>query len=88
MTLGEAFMSWRVERVSVEQVETQPILNHQEPFPADHDRWQELKRTMQTGDELWTFRSPEQEWDRHMGWQGLVLVRDGRLIDELVTAQN
>ena len=88
MTLGEAFMHWRAERVSVEQVESKPILDHEETLPIEIDEWKQLKRIMQAGDELWTFRSPQQEWDRHMGWQGLVLVRDGSLIYVVVTAQN
>jgi hypothetical protein len=88
ITLGEAFMRWRAERVSVEQVETQPILDHQEPIPVDDEAWRELKRVMEAGDELWTFQSPQAEWDRFMGWQGLALVRGGRLVDVLITAQN
>jgi hypothetical protein len=47
-----------------------------------------LKRLMQPGDELWTFRSPQEEWDRHMGWQGLVLVRGGKLVEVIVMDQN
>jgi hypothetical protein len=78
----------RFEGVSVKQVETQPILDHQEPPWKESERWQELKRVMRAGDELWTFRSPQTEWDRHMGWQGLVFVRDATMIDVLITAQN
>ena len=88
MRLGDAFLAWRKERVTVEQVESQTILDHDEPLSDSFGEWRELKRMMQPGDELWTFRSPKEEWDRFMGWQGLVLVRDGRLLEVVVTAQN
>ena len=88
MTLAEAFMAWRRERVTVEQVESQPILDHEEPVSPAFEDWQRLKQLMQPGDELWTFGSPQAEWDRHMGFQGLVLVRDGKLIECAITAQN
>jgi hypothetical protein len=88
MPLGEAFLAWRREQVTVEQVESQPILDHDEPLRPEFDGWQELKRLMEPGDELWTFGSPPYFWDRHTGWQGLLLVRDGELIEFVVTAQN
>jgi hypothetical protein len=34
-SLCEAFIRWRVERVSVNRVETQPTLDHQEPLHQD-----------------------------------------------------
>jgi hypothetical protein len=88
MNLGDAFLAWRKERVTVEQVESQPILDHDEPLNDALGEWRELKGVLQPGDELWTFRSPQEEWDRFMGWQGLVLVRDGKLLEVVVTAQN
>jgi hypothetical protein len=88
MNLRDAFLAWRKERVTVEQVESQPILDHNEPLSDEFGEWRELKRLTKSGDELWTFRSPQEEWDRHMGWQGLVLVRGGKLVEAVVTAQN
>ena len=88
MNLGDAFLTWRKEPLTVEQVESQPILDHDEPLSEAFDEWRAVKRLMQPGDELWTFRSPQEEWDRHMGWQGLVLVRGGKLVEAIITAQN
>jgi hypothetical protein len=88
MDLGQAFLSWRKERVTIEQVELSPFLDHEAPLGDDSDEWRRLKGLVQANDEIWTFCSPQEEWDRHMGWQGLILVRDGKLIDVVVTAQN
>jgi hypothetical protein len=74
VTLGDAFLGWRKERVTIEQVELQPILDHDEPLSDQDEEWRQVKRAILPGDELWTFCSPQEEWDRFMGWQGLVLV--------------
>lgn len=88
MTLGQAFLSWRKERVTIEQVEQSPILDHKAPLTDGCDDWRQLKNSVQAGDEIWTFCSPQEVWDRQMGWQGLILVRDGKLVEHCVTAQN
>ena len=88
MNLENAFLAWRKERVTIEHVESQPILDHDEPLTDAFAEWRELKRLMQPGDELWTFCSPREEWDRCMGWQGLLAVRGGKLLEVVVTAQN
>ena len=88
MNLDEAFLAWRIERVTIEHVESQPILDHDEPLSDASQVWRELKRLMRPGDELWTFCSPREEWDRNMGWQGLLAVRGGKLLEVVVTAQN
>jgi hypothetical protein len=88
MTLNECFMAWRRERVTAEWVDTHPILDHQEPFGPEFIGWQKFKEQIQPGDELWTFCSPDEEWNNHMGWQGVVIVRHGALVDVCVSAQN
>lgn len=88
MNLEDTFLAWRKERVTIERIESQPILDHNEPLSDAFDEWRELKRLMRPGDELWRFCSPQEEWDRHMGWQGLVAVRGGRLLEVVVTALN
>jgi hypothetical protein len=88
MTLGEAFMKWRKERVSIEHAEHQPILDHEAPFSDEFEDWRRIKSMFQEGDELWTFCSPMEEWEGRMGWQGVVLVRDGKLVDVCISAQN
>ncbi len=74
-------MAWRKERVTVEHVEHHPILDHESPCSDDFEDWRRLKAVVREGDELWTFCSPQEEWDRHMGWQGVLLVRGGSLVE-------
>ena len=88
MNLEDAFLAWRKTRVTVEQFESQPILDHEEPLSDSFSGWRELRQLMRPEDELWTFRGPQEEWDRFVGWQGLVLVRGGKLVGFAVTAQN
>lgn len=88
MTLEEAFMAWRKERVSVEHIEYRPILDHEELISPEWPEWSRIKSMIQEDDELWTFCSPQEEWDKFMGWQGIALVRAGKLVDVCVTAQN
>ena len=49
--------------------------------------WQKLKRQAVPGDELWAFVSPPGTW-RKLGKQtGYALVRDGAVIDAVVTTE-
>jgi hypothetical protein len=86
--LVDAFMSWRRDRTDVAKVESSPIFDNKKPLTDSFREWKEMKSLIRPGDELWTFDSPQQEWDRHMGWQGLLLIRDGELVEVVVTAQN
>jgi len=88
MTLEETFMEWRKERVSVEDIELKPIFDLETPLSDDVQDWRRLKSMVKDGDELWTFCSPQEEWDRFMGWQGIILVRKGRVVEVCVTSQN
>lgn len=86
--LSQDLVGWRRELVDVVHVETRPILDHDEPLTEDWADWRSFKSRIAPGDEIWTFRSPQEEWDAHMGWQGLLLLRQGALVEFLVTAQN
>lgn len=88
MKLMDSFLLWRKQLVTVSEIESDPILDHSQPMSPDCPEWTELKSKMLPSDELWTFRSPDTEWDRHMGWQGIILVRNGVVIDAYITAQN
>jgi hypothetical protein len=46
VNLDEAFLAWRKERITIEQVESQPILDHDEPLSDAFDEWRELKRLL------------------------------------------
>lgn len=51
-------------------------------------QWQKIKSQMQPGDELYRFRSPPETWANLRGRAGIVLVRDGKVIEMLVTSLN
>ena len=73
--MEKRFMPARLDRVSVEQVESNPILDYQQPLSEESAEWKELKQRLQPGDEIWTFRDPRD----YKGLRGLLLVRDGRM---------
>ena len=57
-------------------------------FDYQSRRWLDFKRQIQEGDELWEFRSPFQTWLHLRGRQGICIVRDGEIIDSIVTVLN
>lgn len=59
-----------------------------QPFGGLNAKWEALKARMQPGDELWTFASSPQSWRDLAGRAGIALVRDGQIIERLVTMMN
>lgn len=58
------------------------------PFGFQSNEWSSLVAKIQEGDELWEFKSPPEHWKKKRGRAGIALVRDGELIDSLVTLMN
>jgi hypothetical protein len=58
------------------------------PFGALNAKWEALKALMQPGDELWTFESSSESWGDLAGRAGVALVRNGEIIERLVTMMN
>lgn len=58
------------------------------PFGFQNDKWEALKARMLPGDELWTFASSAESWQALAGRAGIALVRDGRIVEQLVTLMN
>ncbi|MCR9074312.1 MAG: hypothetical protein NXI18_21890 [Alphaproteobacteria bacterium] len=58
------------------------------PFGFANKRWREFKATIQPGDEIRRISSPSACWDRLSGWQGLVLIRNGRAVSRHMTLIN
>lgn len=81
-------MAWRIELVSVERVESKPLLGKELPLAPDFPDWVALKRQLQPDDELWTFDSPKRFWHEGMGWRGIVLVRSGCYVAVCISAMN
>ena len=57
-------------------------------FGFQNEQWRKLKSQMQDGDVLREFKSPPKTWARMAGRQGIALVRDGKVIDSIVTLLN
>lgn len=49
------------------------------------ERWRVLRSRMAPGDEMWTFVTPPPTWVHHCGRAGYALVREGRVVDAVVT---
>ena len=89
---------WLGKKVSVAEAETlypgvkdervRSMPEIAKPFGFLNGRWEEFKAQMRPGDELWTFRSPDDTWANLAGSGGVVLVRDGTPIKALVTMMN
>jgi hypothetical protein len=91
-------LAWLQERISIEEAERRftPMPDDRtihapelrKPFGFLNAKWEELKTRMQTGDEIWTFRSPPETWQDLAGRAGVALVREHKVIDAVVTAMN
>jgi len=86
--------SWLLSRVTVEEAE-QAESDHPDhpwidgvPFGYTYRHWCAVKAVMQTGDELWKFCSPPDSWENLHGTAGYVLIREGRVIAQIITVEN
>src|ERR1700743_2759867 len=57
-------------------------------FGAQNDRWQKLKASMQPEDRLWTYCSPFKSFQALAGRCGIAVVRNGKVVSELVALMN
>ena len=90
--------AWLDRKISVEAAETEhPGVSDEraarfpeavKPFGFQNGEWESLKASMQPGDEIWTFASPEDYWKNHAGRAGVALVRAGVPIKAIVTIVN
>ncbi len=58
------------------------------PFGFQHRQWMDLKSRIEKGDELWEFCSPPKTWEDLCGRAGVCIVRDGEVIDSIITLEN
>jgi hypothetical protein len=75
---------------------TEPVENAPTSYEADlPDRvalktrmaWQKLKSHMHAGDELWAFANPPATWRKLGKRTGFALVRQGAVIEAVVTSR-
>lgn len=81
------FPQWLQSKATVLELEAEQLINGV-PFGFCNGEWEALKSAMQTGDEVWRFSSPTEDWERLMGWEGVALVRSGQIIQCVVTGMN
>jgi hypothetical protein len=86
---------WLVERITLAEAEAanpgvrgeraQRFPNFAKPFGRLNAQWEALKAAMKPGDELWTFSSSVKSFADFAGRRGVVLLRDGEAVAEIVT---
>jgi hypothetical protein len=86
---------WLVERITVAEAEAaNPGIQDErvrrfphaaKPFGFQSDQWEALKAAMKPGDELWTFCSSAKTFKDLAGRSGIVLLRDGDAVAEIIT---
>jgi hypothetical protein len=99
LTLASQFQR---RRRTIEELETENVPQDQEPdrvqqfpellkpFGFLNGQWEEMKRQMLPGDELWEFCNEKEMWGGPigMGLAGVELVRDGTVVASLIVRMN
>jgi hypothetical protein len=80
LTIAEAEAAYMVQH---NRLGTEPI-----PFGFQRDQWLALLAQMQEGDELWQFSNSQDAWAHRCGRAGIALVRNGKVVDSIVTELN
>jgi hypothetical protein len=78
---------WLDKQISVEQAEADHMVDGV-AFGGENDRWKKLKASMQPDDRLWTYCSSFESFQAHAGRCGIAVVRNGRVVIEMVTMMN
>ena len=80
LEVGAYRPGWETDRLTVDEVEA--------AYPGMKPEWEALKAAMQPGDELWAFSSPAESWRHLAGRAGIVLLRNGEAVADMVTLLN
>ena len=78
---------WLDQEISVEQAEAQNMVDGI-PFGVNSSAWKRLKDSLQGGGRLWTYCSSYESFKALAGRCGFAIVRDGRVVMQLVTIMN
>jgi hypothetical protein len=82
-------MSWREMTVSeAEAAHPGRRPGTEKPFGFNNAKWEALKAAMRPGDELYAFCTSPESWRARAGASGVALVREGKVIREIVTMSN
>ena len=79
--------NWLVKQASIREAEEAHRVNGVS-FGFMHDEWESLKSKMLSEDELWEFDSGPESWEQLMGWRGYAVVRNGEVVDMVITELN
>ncbi len=85
---------WLKKKTTVEQAEKENLVSDKGlgpkpiPFGFINQEWEKFKSRIQSGDELWEFSSPEESWKRLAGRAGFCILRQGRIVDAIITLMN
>lgn len=85
---------WLKKKTTIEKAEQDHLVTDKRlgpkpvPFGFINDRWEKFKAGIRIGDELWEFVSPAESWDKLAGRAGFCIVRQGRIIDAIITRLN
>jgi len=85
---------WLKKKTTAERAEQDHLVKDESlgpipvPFGFQHERWLRFKSQMKDGDELWEFSSPPITWKLLVGRAGLSIVRNGKIVDSIVTMMN
>lgn len=85
---------WLTRMITVEEAEAANSVQNERlgPNPVAfgfiNDRWKEFLGRMAPGDELWEFMSSPESWACLAGRAGIALVREGEIVDSILTMMN
>lgn len=83
----ESEMAWLCGEISIENAEAAnevKIDGRNIPFGYSNSQWLYMLKIMEDGDRLFVFRSPEETWRCFAGLEGIALVRNGKIVADLV----
>jgi hypothetical protein len=86
--MSEAGQRLRAARLEFARARGVALTGGPVPFGFANPERREMVTSMQEGDQLWEFTSPEHYWQHMAGRAGIALVRKGDIIDRIVTAMN
>jgi len=88
------YKDWLQQKLTIEEAESKNLIFDSRlgakgvPFGFGYAAWKALIGQMIEGDELWEFVSPADTWQEQGGRAGIVLVRNGEVVDAIVTLMN
>lgn len=86
--------AWLLKQMTVAEAESLNLVHDERlgpqpiPFGFSNESWQSLLAKMRPGDEVWQFSSPVESWEDLSGRMGYAVVRDGEVIEHIVTLMN